>query len=183
MARLISSRSGLTSVQGWKVAVLLAGFAIGPVMAQQPAGESHESHRKKHDLKRQVEALEEKWRTAQLAGDVSTLDRMLSDDYIGISMYGQVSTKAQQLDRIRKRQLVITKIDLDDCKVKVLEAVAIVTCKANVEGINEGDSTKGNYRYTRVYQHLSSGEWKITSFEATAIRTPKPVPVKTHGMG
>jgi ketosteroid isomerase-like protein len=178
MVCLVRSRSGLTSVRGWVAVTLLAGLAIGAAAAQLP---SVDVHKKKHDLKRQVEALEERWRTAQLAGDVATIDHMLSDDYIGISMTGQVNTKAQQLDRIRSRQLVLTKIDLDDCKVKVLEAVAIVTCKASVEGSNEGDSMKGTFRYTRVYQHVASGEWKITSFEATAIRPPKSVPVKTHG--
>jgi ketosteroid isomerase-like protein len=168
MVCLVRSRSGLTSRRGWVAVTLLAGLAIGAAVAQQPAADGH---KKKHDLKRQVETLEERWRVAQLAGDVATIDRMLSDDYIGISMTGQVNTKAQQL----------TKIDLDDCKVKILEAVAIVTCKADVEGSNEGASMNGTFRYTRVYQYLASGEWKITSFEATAIRAPKPVPVKTHG--
>ena len=105
-----------------------------------------------------------------MPGDVATMDRMLSEDFIGISMSGQVNTKAQQLERVRTRKLVITKVELSDMKVKLVGSVAIVTSRAEVEGTNEGVSVKGMYRYTRVYQRLPSGEWKITSFEATRIR-------------
>lgn len=128
---------------------------------------------KKHEAKRQVELLEEEWRVAQLAGDVATMDRMLSDDYIGISVSGQVSTKAQQLDRVRNHKVVIHRVDLSDMKVKLIGSIAIVTSRAEVEGVNESGPVRGTFRYTRVYQRLPSGAWKITSFEATRIPSPK----------
>ena len=112
-------------------------------------------------------------RAAQLAGDIETMDGMLAEDFIGISMSGQLNTKSQQLDRIRNHQLMLSKIRLSDMKIKLLDTVAIVTCQAEVEGTSEGVSMRGTYRYTRVYQHLASGEWKITSFEATRIRPMK----------
>jgi|UPI0006910462 ketosteroid isomerase-like protein len=158
--RIGSSRTALTAI------VLLTCF-LACAYAQQ------EKHPNKRDERKQVEALEEKWRTAQLAGDIATIDRMLADDFIGISMSGQVNTKAQQLDRIRNHRLVLTRIDLDDMKVKLVGEVAIVTCQARVEGTSEGMSVKGTYRYTRIYRQLPSKEWKITSFEATRIRPRK----------
>jgi ketosteroid isomerase-like protein len=130
-------------------------------------------HERKHDAKRQVEALEEQWRTAQLAGDVAAMDKLLSDDYIGISMTGQVNTKAQQLDRARNHKFVLTRLDLGEMQVKLVGSIAIVTSRAEVEGTNEGVPVKGTFRYTRVYQHLPSGDWKITSFEATRVPEPR----------
>ena len=130
-------------------------------------------HHDKRDVKKQVEALEEQWRKAQLAGDAVTMDRMLSEDFIGISMSGQVNTKAQLLDRVRAHRVQLSKIELSDMKVKLVGGIAIVTSLADVEGINEGASVKGTYRYTRVYQRLPSGGWKITSFEATRIPNHK----------
>src|SRR3984885_3419082 len=124
---------------------------------------------KKHDAKRQVEALEEQWRQAQLVGDVAAMDKLLSDDYIGITMTGQVNTKTQQLDRMRMHKIALTKLDLGDRQVKLIGAIAIGTSRAGVEGTNDGAPVKGTYRYTRVYQRLPSGEWKITSFEATRL--------------
>lgn len=150
------------------MAVVLLTCYIACAYAQQD-----QKHYNKHDEKRQIEALEEKWRVAQLAGDIATMDGMLADDFIGISMSGQLNTKSQQLDRIRNHQLALSRIQLSDMKIKLLDTVAIVTCQAEVEGTSEGVSMKGIYRYTRVYQHFASGEWKITSFEATRIRPMK----------
>lgn len=151
-------------------AVLLASCAS---LAAQPALINHVFHERKHDAKKQVEALEEKWRIARLTGDVATMDKMLSDDYIGISMTGQVSTKAQQLERVREHKVVLTRLDLGDMQVKLVGAIAIVTSRADIVGTNEGSLVQGTYRYTRVYQRLSNGVWKITSFEATRVPGPR----------
>ena len=97
------------------------------------------------------------------------MDKLLSDDYVGISMTGQVNTKAQQLSRIRSHAFILTRIDLGEMKVKLVGQVAIVTVRASVEGTNEGTPMNGVFRYTRVYQHLPTGEWKITNFEETRI--------------
>ncbi len=147
------------------VTVIGVGTGASPVFAMH-------SHAK-HDVKQQVEALEEQWRTAQLAGDVATMDKMLSDDYIGISMTGQVNTKAQQLERVREHKLMLTQLELGDRKVKLIGSIAIVTSRAEVEGTNDGAVVKGTFRYTRVYQHLPNGLWKITSFEATRVPAPR----------
>jgi ketosteroid isomerase-like protein len=152
-----------------------AVFCTGTAWALHPLP----LHEHKHDVKRQVEALEEQWRTAQLAGDVTAMDKLLSDDYIGISMTGQVNTKMQQLDRARNHKFILTRLDLGEMQVKLVGSIAIVTSRAEVEGTNDGTPVKGTYRYTRVYQHLPSGEWKITSFEATRVPEPRD-PLHNH---
>ena len=153
----------LTMVTALLGTFLVLGASARPALAQAP------HHDKKHDEKRQVELLEEQWRTAQLAGDVATMDKMLSEDFIGISMSGQVNTKAQLLDRVRAHKVALSKVELSDMKVKLIGGIAIVTSLADVVGTSEGASVKGTYRYTRVYQRLPSGGWKITSFEATRV--------------
>jgi ketosteroid isomerase-like protein len=150
------------------ITILVTG-AVVVFAAPAFAGHSLPLHEKKHDAKKQVEALEEEWRTAQLAGDVTAMDKLLSDDYIGISITGQVNTKAQQLDRTRNHKFVLSKLDLGEMQVKMVGSIAIVTSRAEIEGTNEGNPMKGTFRYTRVYQRLPSGGWKITSFEATRV--------------
>ena len=68
--------------------VLLTAVVMGYSVPALGAGWNQPLHEKKHDAKRQVEALEEQWRQAQLIGDVATMDKLLSDDYIGITMTG-----------------------------------------------------------------------------------------------
>jgi ketosteroid isomerase-like protein len=145
-------------------AVLVVLFACLPGLQGYASPVPHE---KKPDMKQQVEALEEQWRVAQLAGDTATMEKMLSDDYLGISMTGEIDTKVQQLNRVSARRFVLSKIELRDMKVKLVGEVAIVTSQALVEGTNDGVSVRGTYRYTRIYRHLQTGQWKITSFEAT----------------
>ncbi len=154
----------------WLTILLLAGCSLSAVAKASVAAIPHKI--KGHDYKQQVEQLEEQWRSAQLSGDVATMDKLLSDDYIGISLNGQVNTKAQQLERLRSQRVALTRLDLSEMKVKLIGSIAIVTSRAEVEGTSDSLSIKGIYRYTRVYQRLSTGAWKITSFEAT--RTPQP---------
>ena len=155
---------------GWLVlaAVLVGSASLG--LAQT----SGKPHRKRKDLYReQVEQMEQAWRTAQLADDVNAMDKLLSDDYVGITMTGQVVTKMQQLDRMRNRELELTTISLEDMKVKLIGTAAIVTSLASIEGTDDGVPMHGTYRYTRVYSRLPTGTWKITNFEVTRVGSPQ----------
>ena len=134
-----------------------------------PAG-AHASEAKK-DVKKQIEQLEDQWRTAQLNGDIATMDHMMSDDYVGIPMTGQVTTKVQQLTRLRNHSFVLTRLDMQERKIKLVGQVAIVTVRARVEGTSAVRPIDGEYRYTRIYHQLPSGTWKITNFEATRLST------------
>ncbi len=145
-----------------------------------PAGASAVHHARKTARKEQVSALEEQWRVASLNGDISALDHMLSDDYVGISWTGQMNTKAVQLDMMRSRSLLLTKLEVSDTKMKTVGSVAIVTALANVEGTSGGLDMKGLFRYTRVYRRLPSGTWQITNFEATRLLPAEAANVVTH---
>ncbi len=148
--------------------VALLGLGLcgkGRVHAQ---GHPHKEH--KRDERHEIEAAESKWRTAQLAGDVATLDSLLADDYFGVSVGGQLNDKMQQLERIKSRTFVLTRLDLSEVRIKLVGSrVAVVTSLAQVEGTNEGNSIKGTYRYLRVYKRYPDGSWKITNFEVTRV--------------
>jgi ketosteroid isomerase-like protein len=151
--------------------LLLVSFAA---LSQQAEAFAFRHPTRQHDAKQQIEELEQQWRTNQLANDVAAMDKMLSDDYIGISMGGQVYTKAQQLDRMRDKKIVLSRLDFDDMKVKIVGSIAIVTSRVQVEGTNDGLPVKGTFRYTRVYKRLPTTGWQITSFESTRVPQPGP---------
>jgi len=128
----------------------------------------------------QIVELEAQFRQAQLTMDIPMMDRLLSDDYLGIGVNGAVSTKPQQLDRMRSRDLVLTRIDTSEFKVKLIGQIAIVTSLAQIDGTLEGSPLHGMVRYTRIYQRLPSGIWKITNFEATRIPQRREHDIATH---
>jgi ketosteroid isomerase-like protein len=145
-------------------AAVLSGGMNSPADAQV---HPHKEH--KRDYKREIEATEQQWRTAQIAGDVATMDKLMAEDYFGISVSGQLNDKMQQLERVKSRSLAISKIDVSDVKIKLVGRVAIVTSLAEIEGISEGEPLKGRFRYTRVYKRYPDGSWKITNFEVTRV--------------
>jgi len=125
-------------------------------------------HRDNHAIHKEIEALEQQWREAVIANDVTRMDQLLADDYIGISANGTVETKAQALALRKAGTVRIKALDLNDLKVRVYGDTAVVTSRANLEGINGQSDISGNYRYTRVYNRRY-GQWKIISFEASRI--------------
>lgn len=159
------------------LALLAATTLTPPLRAGGPHPRLHDQY------KHQVEKLERTWRDAEISGDVDTMDKLLADDYVGITMTGQVVTKTQQLERMRKRSLVLGKIDLQDVKVKLIGPTAVVTSLATVEGTSDGEPMHGEFRSTRVYSRQPGGTWKITNFEATRVGPPpreaRPVDSRT----
>ena len=125
-------------------------------------------HNMKHIYQKQVEALEIRWRDAELTGNLDELDDLLSDDYIGITVNGTVQTKEETLERIKNHVINIKKMDLSELKAVIRGDTAVVTSKAQVEGDINGIEANGTFRYTRVYLRRA-GVWKIINFEATRI--------------
>jgi ketosteroid isomerase-like protein len=148
--------------------LLLVPFCGTPPATADTTPQPHKEH--KRDYKREIQALEEQWRLAQVNGDVATMERLLAPDFLGISMTGQVADRAQLLERMRNRNLVLTKIIISDQKIKLVGAVAIVTSLAQIEGTNESVPVNGMYRYTRIYRRYPDGTWKVTNFEVTPTR-------------
>ncbi len=142
----------------WAAAVclMLAGTAWG-----MPRRESHNIHK-------EIESLEMQWRDAEVGNNVSQMDHLLADDYIGISANGTVETKTQELAQRRTGTVRIQSLDITDLKVRVFGDTAVVTSKAELTGVNGQSDISGNYRYTRVY-NKRLGHWKIVSFEASRI--------------
>ena len=160
--------------------ILLAVLFVIGFLGLVPASAAIKHKAPKKATRTTFEDLEQQWRLAELNSDVPAMDRLLSDDFVGITASGQINTKAQQLARLRKHSFALTQLDLSDVKVKIVGQVAIVTSLAEIKGSNDGTPLMGAFRYTRVYQRLPGGAWKITSSEATRIpknhRNPDDAP-------
>ncbi|HTZ57433.1 MAG TPA: nuclear transport factor 2 family protein [Acidobacteriaceae bacterium] len=141
------------------ILLMLACGNASPAFAGFP---HHESAHK------EIEGLELDWRNAQLTNNVAEVDRLLADDYLGISANGTLETKADELARRRSGTLHITQLDLSDIKVRIYGDTAVVTSKADLIGKNGDRDISGRFRYTRVYSNRD-GQWRIVSFEASRI--------------
>jgi ketosteroid isomerase-like protein len=147
------------------IAILAPGLAAN---AQQPG--MHRSE--KHEVRHEIDQLEENWRTAVLKSNTVAMAGLLADDYMAITASGTLQTKEQALANLRTGQTHITSLDLSDRKVRFYGATALVTSIAQVAGSTPEGDLSGSYRYTRVYVRDERGKWQIVSFEASRIREP-----------
>ena len=175
----VGSISGLTSgtpmLRRLPMRMFVVVMAALLVAAVPLASAQHREH--KGAERAQIVALEREWQKATLADDISTMDKLLSEDYLGIMANGEVFTKTQQLDRMRDGKFALTKLDISETKIKLIGNIAIVTSLAQVEGaLGDNEPLHGAYRYTRVYQRLSGNVWKVTNFEVTPANRPHRVP-------
>jgi ketosteroid isomerase-like protein len=152
--------------------VVTASLLVAALPLASAQGRQHREH--KHVERAQIIALEHDWQKAVLADDIPAMDKLLSDDYLGINAGGEVLTKTQQLDHMRDGKFMITKLDVSETKIKLVGNIAIVTCLAEVEGNSDGEPLHGAYRYTRVYQRLAGGVWRVTNFEVTPANHRRP---------
>jgi len=99
---------------------------------------------------------------------VGEMDRLLADDYVGISSNGTIENKQQELAQRSAGTVRISRMDITDTRVRVYGDTAVVTSQAQLEGTNGTSDISGRYRYTRVYARRL-GKWKIVSFEASRV--------------
>ena len=136
-------------------------FCVGTLQAHALFPHHESAHK-------EIEGLESDWRQAQLSNNVTEVDRLLADDYLGISANGTLETKADELTRRKSGSMHITQLDLSDVKVRIYGDTAVVTSKADLVGKSGDRDISGRYRYTRVYSNRD-GQWRIVSFEASRV--------------
>jgi ketosteroid isomerase-like protein len=170
---LISGTTMLRQLPTRMLVVLTATLLVVTLPHAFAQGGVRREH--KRTERSQIVALERVWQQAALADDVPTMDKLLSDDYLGITGSGEVLTKTQQLDRMSDGRFMIAKLETSELKIKLVGNIAIVTSLAQVEGSDNDEPLHGAFRYTRVYQRMPGGSWKVTNFEVTPARRFHPV--------
>ena len=127
---------------------------------------------RRHEVRHEIDQLEEVWRNAVLKGNTAAMDSLLADDYMAITPLGTLQTKQEALDNLRSGKVHFTSLDISDRKVRFYGTTALVTSVATIEGTNPDGPISGSFRYTRVYVRNPQGAWKVVSFEANKIREP-----------
>jgi ketosteroid isomerase-like protein len=172
-SRLLSL-SPMRTLKGTAAALLRWRFIIGLTIAVVAAAAPLRAmgRAEKHDVRHQIEGLENSWRNAVLHGNTAAMDGLLADDYMAITPTGILQSKEQELASLRSGTVRFNSLDVSDRKIRVYGTTALVTSRADVAGTGPEGDMSGSYRYTRVYVRDARGLWRIVSFEASRIREP-----------
>jgi ketosteroid isomerase-like protein len=151
------------------LAALVVLASVGAAVAQ---ARTNMRRAERHEIRHEIDQMEETWRNAVLHDNLQAMDALLSEDYIAITGNGMLESKEQTLEAMKTGALHFDAIELSDRKVRFYGATAVVTSKAEVNGNSGAGALSGAYRFTRVYVRDGQGAWKIVSFEASPIREP-----------
>ena len=131
----------------------IAGLAFGVVLLAQQKGGSAEQ---------ELLQLEQEWTNANVKADVAVLDRILADDYTWINQDGVLRTKAQNIELIRSRELVIPSMVTDDMKVRIYGDAAVVTGRNTFKATLQGKEINGQERWTDTWIKRD-GRWRCVA--------------------
>jgi ketosteroid isomerase-like protein len=110
----------------------------------------------------EIAALEAELRAAQLAADVTALDRLIADNLLFTGPDGRLGTKAQDIEAHATGVLRFRSHEPEELRVRrVGKNVAIAALRARLAVEVAGRITRGTYRYTRVWAREKGGPWRV----------------------
>jgi uncharacterized protein (TIGR02246 family) len=116
-----------------------------------------------------IEMLEETLQQAMLNGDVQALDELIADDLIFTLHSGLVISKQDDLEAHRTGLQKYRKIDITDQHIRHYgDDCAVVTLRADLEGVFDGESYAAPYRFTRIWAKRQN-RWQIAAGHVSQI--------------
>ena len=142
-------------------AVLFAGFHSARLGAQGKTAVSTPED--------SVRALETARAQALLQADTTALSRLVADEFVEVSRFGQLRTKADNIREIGSGDLKLTTVKYDSLTVRIYGDVAILRGIADNTGTFHGYPFAGRLRYTRVFVRRD-GRWQAVAMQHTMLQ-------------
>jgi len=123
---------------------------------------------------RDLVKLEREWDDAIVHRDAATLGRILADEYVLTTPFGQVVSKAQMVESLRTPRddsFEIKGIEHEDVLARLYGDTAVVYSRFTLKGHAEGKDVSTPYRHTDVFVKRD-GRWRCVTRQATLIAAP-----------
>jgi hypothetical protein len=146
-------------------ALLIGPLFLGVVTANGSAQEKPIASAAAEDSVRSVELAR---REALLHADTTALSRMIATEFVEISRFGQVRTRADNLREIESGELKLTSVRYDSLTVRIYGDVALLRGIADNVGNYKGFPFTGRIRYTRIFVRRE-GRWQAIAMQQTSM--------------
>lgn len=139
------------------VVILATLLSVAPLRSQIPGRRSAEDS---------VRAAEYTRKQALLAADTVLLSRVTGSEFYEVNRFGQLRSRASNMQEIATGALKLTVVDYDSLSVRIYDNVAILTGIADNTGEYRGNPFTGRMRYTRVFVRRD-GRWQAVVMQHT----------------
>jgi hypothetical protein len=107
-------------------------------------------------------------RDALMTCDTGALGELLTEDYRGYDLWGELEGRETVLDAYRPGVTSMEDWDVNDLEVEVFSEVAVLTGKGFVAGTWKGDPWSHHLRFCDVYVKRD-GAWRLHLTQATPL--------------
>jgi uncharacterized protein DUF4440 len=115
-----------------------------------------------------VRALESARGQALVNADTTALSHMIADEFVEVSRFGTLRTKADNIREIGSGALKLTSVKYDSVTVRIYGDVAILRGIADNTGSLRGFPFAGRLWYTRIFVRRD-GRWQAVAMQHTMI--------------
>jgi len=126
-----------------------------------------------NDAAQQLQQLVAEYAGAELRADTALMERLLTDDFVGIGPRGFMLSKAEWLQRQTSGDLKHEAFQLDDTHVRLYGAAAVVTGRETETGTYRDQPIGGDYRTTLIFVQ-QQGRWLLAGIHLSPIAGPPP---------
>src|SRR5258708_4731471 len=155
-------------------------LAAGPVSSAPPSAQSspplRPAQKKEPEItaEKEVEAvelvaLEKETAHAMALNNSSFFQRVYSDDYVGITPWGEVLNRSALVTSIQNSTAKYSSFSATDVHVRIYGPTAVVTCTWSARGVQNGRNFARQYRVIHVYLNNSVGGWQVVAGQETIL--------------
>ncbi len=129
----------------------------------------------------QIDSFLSAWTDAERTGDEASLDRLLTDDFVGVGPLGFTLPKPAWLARHQPGELTYETFQLDEVQTRIHGNAAVVTARQNAKGAYHGQPTPEAVRATLALVS-EAGDWRLAGIHMSFIAgTPGAPPIPGGG--
>ncbi len=118
---------------------------------------------------KQIAQLEFDLGQAMIQRDISTLSKLVADEWTIQQDSDQLGTKAGFINDIQSRKLVVTRFNIHDLRIRVLGTVAVVQAFDDEDSFYDGKDGSGTYSWLDVWVQRQ-GQWVSIATQLTKVR-------------
>jgi ketosteroid isomerase-like protein len=125
----------------------------------------------------QILDLGQRWVAAERDGDVTTLGRIVTDDFRLVGPFGFVLDKHQWLDRYASGDFSTSSLSWHDVDVRVYGDAAVTIGTQTQEAAYKGSPSNGDFRISHVFVRQDD-HWMVAGMQLS-LTTPPGAPPST----